>query len=199
MDVAYFEILPEEGLNVFYFWKSIDGKYMKDSNENEESTEDGEALPNKKDQKAKREQPAPAAGKRMLMSKASKKKLHNYKKSLKDDGRHGYYSDEQLKTLLQIEKSVNLPVEGPIEPEETSLKRTAYESDSIIENMGTIFVIAELFILSLAIILLLRVLCFPLQKIRCFKHWYQAFHDKVFWGIFLRFGLEAYIEVAIAT
>jgi len=35
MDIAYFEILPDEGLNLFYFWKLIDGSYMKIEEEGE--------------------------------------------------------------------------------------------------------------------------------------------------------------------
>ena len=35
MDIAYFEILPDEGLNLFYFWKLIDGSYMKIEEEEE--------------------------------------------------------------------------------------------------------------------------------------------------------------------
>ena len=42
---------------------------------------------------------------------------------------------------MDLEASVNLPVFSDGAAIETALKRTAYESDEIIDNMGTVFII----------------------------------------------------------
>ena len=39
IQIAYFEILPEEGLNCFYFWNFIDGTYSCGEQEEEETDE----------------------------------------------------------------------------------------------------------------------------------------------------------------
>lgn len=75
----------------------------------------------------------------------------------------------------------------------------AYGSTSIIENMGTVFVIWEVFFIYVALVQLTRVLCCGLSRFEVFKKFFEKMDKNLYWGAFLRFGLEIYIESAIAA
>lgn len=86
-----------------------------------------------------------------------------------------------------------------MQAQDTQLSRGAYGSDSIIENMGTIFVIAELFVFFLLFIFAMRCLCCYLCRLEWVDKKYEGFKEAIFWGTFLRFGLQCYLEVALAS
>ena len=81
----------------------------------------------------------------------------------------------------------------------SQLERMAYGSTSIIENMGTVFVIWMVFFFYVTIVQLMRYICFPLMKNKCFRTFYRNMNKKLLWGSFLRLGLEVYLEASIAA
>lgn len=75
----------------------------------------------------------------------------------------------------------------------------AYGSTSIIENLGTVFVFWEIFFLYILIMQIIRYACFPLMRIKRFKKFYEKLNRNLFWGAILRFGIEIYLEAAVAV
>lgn len=75
----------------------------------------------------------------------------------------------------------------------------AYGSTSIIENMATVFVIGEMFFIYFCLTMLIRFICSPLTKFKWFRKYHEKFDKAVFWGIPLRYALNMYLEVAVAS
>jgi len=100
---------------------------------------------------------------------------------------------------LELEPSVFLPPpEIDNEPDETALTRTAYSSDNMIENMGVVFIIFELLVVLQFTVIFFRVLFFPLfKKFEWLNKKYETFMNTFSRNYWLRFGLEAYLEIAI--
>ena len=74
----------------------------------------------------------------------------------------------------------------------------AYGSQLIINDLGTIFVITEMWCFYFISIFIVRLLCCSLCRVKKVNIFYQQFKNSTFWGAFLRTGLELYIEMAIS-
>ena len=75
----------------------------------------------------------------------------------------------------------------------------AYGSTSIFENLATVFAIAEASFFFFLFVMLMRFCCSPMMKFKWFRKSYGEFHKAVFWGSFLRIGLEVFMELSVAT
>ena len=121
-------------------------------------------------------------------------KIDNVKRILKLRNKSSHYTDVQIEALASYD-----PPQGTNFIIETQLERMAYGSTSIIENLGSVFVIWLFFFGYIIILQLARFTCCPLMKYEWFRKRYESMNKTLFWGSFIRFGYAIYIEVAIAS
>ena len=111
-----------------------------------------------------------------------KEKIDHVKKMMKERGKEDVYTEEQIVALSGFEEPVYNEDELEIE---TQLKAIAYGSTSIIETMGTVFMMTEVFLVKFCCVHLIRFIWSPLMRITSFRKLYKRFKKVImFWERF---------------